>query len=427
MNKLDSILANLKPHLTTNKALIVSVSGGVDSMSLLHFLYQNKLNIVVVHFNHLTRPETVKEAELVQSFCEIRKIPFYSFELSVPQSNFHHQAHRLRAYYLESVAKQRKTPFIVTAHHLNDLFETMLISQTRGGHLLSYAGMQVTRKKGNFIYLKPCLYLNKQQLMTYAKENAVPFLDDYSNESHAYLRNRYRHSVIPFFYQENDNLNEQIINYHTQVTKAHNFIRDCTLKLIDNKTELSLVTFKQQAEAVQEDMLACLFEMHQLTFNYRTILQIKKMILTKKPNNRFQITPNLDFIKAYDRLYIGKETKPKQTPFTLSEGANRINNMAIFTLLSKSPANSSEFSKLCYNELAFPLILRRRENGDRVTFKFGTKKLKDLLIDLKIPLSLRDGLWVLVDQNNQVLWIPHIYLNETLGDKNTLYLHVSEV
>ena len=100
--------------------------------------------------------------------------------------------------------------------------------------------------------------------------------------------------------------------------------------------------------------------------------------------------------------------------------------MAIFTFFHKSVDNPAELIKLCYNELAFPLWLRHREDGDVLSYNYGHKKLKKLLIDKKIPMEERESLWVLTDNNHQVLWVENHYLNQELGNKNTLYFQLKK-
>ncbi|MDO7983559.1 MAG: ATP-binding protein [Pigeon pea little leaf phytoplasma] len=99
---------------------VISVSGGVDSMTLLDYLYSRKFQIIVVHFNHLKRERSYKDKVLVNEYCQLRKIPFYYFELSLENKNFQNQASLTRKLYLQKIAVQYKTRYIVTAHHLNE-------------------------------------------------------------------------------------------------------------------------------------------------------------------------------------------------------------------------------------------------------------------------------------------------------------------
>ena len=216
---------------------IVSVSGGADSMMLLSLLMQTDYQIEVVHFNHMKREQSKIEADLVKTFCEKNNIPFHYYLIKVSEGNFHHQAHHLRSHYLKEAAKVAKASYIFTAHHLDDLFENVLMKLTRGSNLLGYAGMQLFHTSKSLTYVKPLLYTSKQEILDFVKTNQIPYLDDQSNEENNYLRNRYRHAIVPIMKQENSNLLNQIAQYNTQVTKAFKYIRKTTLEHLNDKLE----------------------------------------------------------------------------------------------------------------------------------------------------------------------------------------------
>jgi tRNA(Ile)-lysidine synthetase-like protein len=425
MLNITSLFKNeLKLNIKT--PLIVSVSGGMDSMALLHLLKDSSFKIVVVHFNHLKRDESVIEKDLVESYCKEHKIPFHYYTVNVDEGNFHNQAHHLRNHYLIEVSKMYKSPYILTAHHQDDLLENILIKLTRGSNLLGYAGMQMVYKTSKEIFIKPLLYNSRSEIEAYVKENKIPYLDDSSNEENYYLRNRYRHAVIPIMKQENEQLLDQVKQFHHQISKAFHFIRNQTKKLI-NENHIPLDVFLEQDEAIQDDMIAFLLEKYKIVFTYETIRKINKMLSSTKPNQTYKLSNDCHLIKSYNLVYVESIATKKQDHYILKDGANRIENMAIFTLLNNSNTNTENFNKLCYNKLAFPLILRHRLDGDNLSFTYGHKKLKKLLIDLKVPMKKRDGLWVLVDKNKTILWVQDYYTNQTLGNAKELYINYEEV
>ncbi|MBE0700552.1 MAG: tRNA lysidine(34) synthetase TilS, partial [Acholeplasmataceae bacterium] len=108
----------------------------------------------------------------------------------------------------------------------------------------------------------------------------------------------------------------------------------------------------------------------------------------------------------------------------LKEGETKFENVSIFTFFDDSSLKPAEFTKLCYNKLAFPLWVRHREDGDLLSYSYGHKKLKKLLIDLKVPTEKRKRLWVVVDNDDNILWIPGYYVNQTLGIENDLYFQL---
>ncbi|MCR3906160.1 MAG: tRNA lysidine(34) synthetase TilS [Tenericutes bacterium] len=413
--------------INTKLPLVVSVSGGIDSMALLTILVDSPYKIVVVHFNHLKREESVIEKDLVEAYCKNKEIPFHYYTIEATEGNFHHHAHHLRKHYLVEVAKMYKTPYILTAHHLDDLFENILIKLTRGSNLLGYAGMQMVHQDGKYIYVKPFLYTSRHEINKYVIENKVKYLDDASNEDNYYLRNRYRHAVVPIMKQENEQLLEQIKQYNQQVSTAFYFIRKTTKSLISDKMMINLDEFKLWDPAIQDDSIAYLIEHHKLALSYEIINKIKDMLLSSHPNQNYTLSNDFAFVKTYSEASIKQLSKVKPLKTEVKEGDNKLGSVAIFTFLNKTDVNTTDFTKLCYNKLAFPLWIRRRKDGDTLTYDYGHKKLKKLFIDLKVPLEKRNRLWVLTDNEDNILWVQNYYINETLGDKNCFFIKLKEV
>ncbi len=426
MNRIIPLIKN-ELKIEPKSTLILSVSGGGDSMVLLSILTNGPYNIVVVHFNHLKRDESVIEKDLVRNYCQTHEIPFHYYTISVNSGNFHHQAHKMRIYYLSEVANLYKTSYILTAHHLDDLFENILIKLTRGSNLLGYAGMQLMHSDGKYTYVKPLLYTSKEDIISFATKNNISYLDDSSNEENYYLRNRYRHAIVPIMKQENENLLDQIKQYNQQVTHAFNFIRKTTKSLFKDDMIINVEQYKSYDEAIQDDIIAYFIESEHLTLSNDIIQKIKKLLLSKKPNQVFKLSKDHSFVKAYNEAYIKTLSLIKPVRIKLQEGENNLLNMAIFTFFHNSDAITEEFSKLCYNKLAFPLWIRHREDGDLLAFEYGHKKLKKLLIDLKIPNEERKKLWVLTDNDDHILWVQNYYTNQTLGESKVLFFQLKGV
>ncbi|MBN2300765.1 MAG: tRNA lysidine(34) synthetase TilS [Acholeplasmataceae bacterium] len=426
---MNKVITLLKTELKINQksTLILSVSGGVDSMVLLTMLTNSPYRIVVVHFNHLKRNESIIEKDLVEKYCKTHEIPFHYYTISIKAGNFHHQAHQMRNHYLNEVAHLYKTPYILTAHHADDLFENVLIKLTRGSNLLGYAGMQLMHSTDGLTYIKPLLYTSKEEIYTFAEKNNVQYLVDSSNEENFYLRNRYRHAVVPIMKQENANLLEQITQYNKQITHAFDYIRNTTKSLIKKDMIIPVDKYKLYDEAIQDDVIAYLIESEHLTLSYEIIQKIKKILLSNKPNQIYKLSKNHSFIKAYHEAYIKTLSLIKPVKIKIKEGENDLLNVAIFTFFQKTDVNTEDFIKLCYNKLAFPLWIRHREDGDLLAYEYGHKKLKKLLIDLKIPNEKRKNLWVLTDNDNRILWVENYYVNQTLGDSNTIYFKLKGV
>ena len=421
---LKQTLANC--GVTKKDLLILSVSGGVDSMSMLDFFIRQNYTIEVVHFNHQKREQSAKEAELVEHYCATYDVPYHYYTIDVDQGNFHHQAHILRMQYLHDVAKVTQAKYILTAHHMDDLLESVLIKLTRGSNLLGHAGMQPCHHDKGITFVKPLLYVTKDELLAYAKTNDVPYMEDESNVNDEYLRNRYRHAIVPIMKQENEDLLEQVKQFHLQVSSAFKFIRKTTVSFLKNQTVIDIPKYITLDDAIQDDVLAYLLESKHIQVSYEKIRTLKEILHKKAPNKTYKIDANHYFVRHYDHAEIQLLLPVDDVLIKVKDGQTDLPNMANFTFLANSPAKTEEMIKLCYNKLAFPLWLRYRKDGDMLAYTYGHKKLKKLLIDKKVPMLTRNKLWILSDNDGQILWVQNHYINETLGKKQCVYFKLKE-
>ena len=139
-----------------------------------------------------------------------------------------------------------------------------------------------------------------------------------------------------------------------------------------------------------------------------------RQLTGEKPNVSISLSKDYVMVRSYDIVKVISKTKERS--FFNDCLTIYHNNDAI-------PNNSIE---LCYNELDFPLIVRNREKGDLLSFTFGHKKLKVFLIEKKVPLHERSNLKIVVDQKGRILWIPGLYINQTLGNTHKIYLSMKE-
>lgn len=172
---------------------IVAVSGGVDSIVLLHQLVASKeARLIVAHVDHGMRQESRGEALFVEQLAGAYGVPFESTTLSLGTGASEEAARVARWSYLRAVSKTYGADRIVTAHHADDVVETMIINMTRGTGWRGIASLRETDE-----IKRPLLSIRKQQLIDYAHENQLAWREDASNRSDAYLRNRIRHAIMP--------------------------------------------------------------------------------------------------------------------------------------------------------------------------------------------------------------------------------------
>ncbi len=405
---------DLSLSLTKSHTYILSVSGGVDSMTLFHYLHVNGYKFIAVHFDHQKRESSKLDGELIESLCCEKQIPYHYIKLFIKSGNFQDSARQERYRFLQEIADQYQTPYILTAHHADDQIETIMMKLIRGSNLLGYSGMQPETKMGNYIYLKPLLGYSKEDLYTYARLNNIQFIEDSSNRDDDYLRNRIRHHVTPLLKKENDVL-KHFNHFSIQSHLASTFIRSETKKFLNNHLSFESSKFFLLDLAIQYDILSYLLESYGVARSFEKLEEIIKQLRSPKPNIVVRLSKGYELVKSYGLVKIEK-----------CEETNLSNLDSLLTIYHNNETFPNNSIELCYNELDFPLKVRYREKGDTLAFSYGHKKLKVFLIEKKIPLKVRSTLKIIVDQKNQIVWIPGFYINQTLGSEHTIYLSLKE-
>ncbi|RAM57735.1 hypothetical protein DH96_01360 [Candidatus Phytoplasma oryzae] len=413
----------LSLNLDKRKEYVISVSGGVDSMVLLDVLYHKKYKLIVVHFNHLVRPNSFQDKNIIQEYCRNKNIIFHYFELNIRGKNFHHQARILRLEKLKKIASKYKTKYLITAHHLDDLSETIFLKILRGSSLLGYSGMKNFCFYNDFILLKPFLYIKKKKIIEYAEKNKIYFLEDYTNKQNIYLRNQLRNQIIPFFKQKYNFL-KNIKKFHFQIDEVSNFIRNQTflfLKEQNIENILSLKKFYHLDIVVQKDIIIYLLEQKKINKNFFLINSIIKGLNNiKKAFIIWKLDQKNILVKQYDHFCIKNQNLEKYENQILKEKKPLLHCSKKKMLISFC----SIIQKIYYDENNFfpPFFLRKRKSGDILKFSFGTQKLKNFFINKKVILPQRDNIWLVLDQKKNIIWIPKFYVNHMLGNEYFCYL-----
>lgn len=419
---LKTVLKLLAPY--KNEKLIMSVSSGVDSMVLLDFLYTHGFHIVVVHFNHQKRATSISEAEYLELYCKERLLTFEYICLNIEDSNFQEAARLLRFKHLEMVADRYNTPYIVTAHHLNDLAETILMKLSRGSNLYGYSGFQFTVKRGNYLYLKPLIQVKKSMLYDYAKTHTITFFEDSSNQENTYTRNRFRHDILDQLIKENPQFLEKSLQYSIQLYEAFSFIRENAKEYLDtHKNTILLSSFLKLNIALKKDIIALWMENHNIPFNQKKMDAILDFLNDSGPNQSYPLSQSLVMKKKYQKVYIEKPHTTKSFKQELDlEAFNVFENMGYVTFLNSSSNISDYDINICYNKMTLPLWARHRKPGDFIEFDYGHKKLKDFYIDRKIPLDQRNKDIVITDNEGRILAVLGRYYNHSSDLTETIKL-----
>lgn len=410
-----------------DKKIVIGVSSGVDSMVLFDLL--KKHNIIVAHINHNIRPESEYEQTYLRDYCLQCNVPFETITLEYSESereeNFQLIARNKRYEFYKRVIDKYDADLLALAHHGDDLVETILMSMTRGTSLRGLIGFGEESQFGSVMLIRPLIKHSKEELIDYAEQHEIIYFEDASNKSDKYTRNRYRNEILPFLQKETKNIHQKYLNMSEDLTDIHSYL----MIAVDNyiNSDRSVSEFQTLHKAVQKEIVATLLKRQSISFNCNLINEIVNILTSDEPNSEIHLPNNLIVLREYDKFTIQIAQSNTSYDIEISDfGTYVLPNGDEVSITEKKSDFHTHSYKLCYNDLVFPIRVRNRQNGDKMKLPFGTKKLKSLFIDLKIPLKKRDLIPIILHQDD-IVWIPgikkrniegskHIFINYQKGD-----------
>lgn len=413
-------VAYLNSLLKNNDTLVIGLSGGPDSMCLLDLLLKlnKKLNIICAHINHNIRKESAKELEFVVKYCKEHnvKIEATTFEKKGVREEYNEQELREKRYtYFETIIKKYNAKYLFTAHHGDDLVETILMRLTRGSNLKGYCGFSVETQKEKYTIVRPLIYTTKEAIEEYNKEYKVPFVTDKSNFSDKYTRNRYREHILPFLKKENKNVHTKYLKFSRELTKYFKYVNHLIKEELNKRYQkgiLDITDFEELDELFQtkiiEEVLNDNYKKNLYLVNDKHINFILNIIMNPRPNIDFNLPDRLHITKSYNKLKFMRNKNKKDGYLIKIEDVTELPNGHKIEFLTKTEKTSNYFIRLNSEEIHLPLYVRTRENGDKMTIKNmqSAKKIKDIFIDLKLEKENRDTQPIVVDSVGNIIWLP---------------------
>ncbi len=291
--------ANLEKKTLKNRSktflrIIVCVSGGSDSVALLHLLHKLSkllfLELHILHFNHQLRPESDQEQRFVKTLAENLQIPFYSKknnDFFKGQSGFQELAREWRIFESHNLLESLRGDYIATAHHAEDQIETLLLKLLRGVHISKLQGMSW----GSDSFIRPLLNFRKSELQDYLKRNNLNWIEDSSNKSATYLRNRVRLELIPLLEElTREGLQSRILDLIDQSKTLRDWLNSNYNEWNKNKDKkieipneiLYLSELKKVDKILQQEILhKFICENTGQTLSYQKLKKIFDLIYTK--------------------------------------------------------------------------------------------------------------------------------------------------
>ena len=453
-NSVDLSIKSLSDILQPGRRILVAVSGGPDSLALLHALYSHKLSlnieaVAVAHYDHGLRPESASEAEFVEEYCRTLNIPCFAGRSpkgslsTAGQGSLQNSAREARYAFIDKAADNYRADLIATGHHRDDQIETILINILRGTGIDGLRGIPFQRGR----YIRPFLNVSRLEIESYcAKHGLEPRRDLSNNDPSHYLRNKIRLDLLPMLTSD----------YHpgagdALLRLAENAAIDCEYLDIQTETALNSCLAGRRARALDIDITKLLS--HHASLRRRVLRlavsnargsrdglseeHVRKVLAFCEdaglpgsisiPNPLIRVTrrgsiltvecPETFQTAVYSVLL---QDIPENRAFDLPNGWQvivRPNDDAIPYRTRPSIHDDKFLAVIDANTVDISSIhIRPWRPGDKIDpIGMGgkTKKIQDIFVDAKLPAKLR-ATWPMVAGDQGVIWIPGIALSERM-------------
>ena len=409
MNKSLDYLKNLN----INDYVILGLSGGPDSMALLDLLIKCKIKVICAHVNHNIRKESLEEYQFLEKYLKEKDIIFEGKTLEKGKHSEGYYRKKRYDFYKE-LADKYNTRYIMTAHHGDDLIETVLMRISRGTNLKGYAGFKKNYDEKKYNFIKPLIYVSKDEILKYVDENSIPYFIDETNKSNEYTRNRFRNNILPKLKEENNRINESFLKYSEELFEASDYIISLAKKELDNNYNgkyIDLIKFNKLDNIIKKyELNLIMSDLYQDDIDKVNNLHIDSILKKIDDNTNFELSLplNIKCVREYNKLSF--ITKIDNEPFNIKFDKETKYKNWVIKEVKESDDNSNYITRLSFDDIKLPLYIRSKLDGDKMEVKNlnGYKKIKSIFIDEKIDPSKRNEVPILVDSDGKILWIPGI-------------------
>ncbi len=418
----------LKESITDNSKVIIACSGGPDSMCLLNLLIKlrNKKNLelIVAHVNHKLRSASDDEAKMVEEYAKKNNVTFELQELDYQNAKFSEDdAHRKRYKFFKTLIKKYKANYLITAHHGDDLIETILMRIARGSNLNGYIGIKRITQNEDYVTLRPLLSTTKDEIIKYNESENIPYVIDESNDSLKYTRNRYRKNVLPFLKNEDEYIHLKYLKFSEELEEYDNFVNNYIKEkefIVDNQIVINKII--NESVFIKRKTIELIVKSIQSNdyFNISDNQMNELLKLIYNSNKSIDLNNNYIGINEYGYLKIIKKPNKEYQEIILDKDLEFLGFNFYYNCDNGNSSNNCIY--LNSSEVTLPLKLRTRCNGDKMqVLNLGTKKINDIFIDNKINKELRSNYPILVDAKNNIIWLPSLKKSQFCKDKSEKY------
>ena len=425
------MLEQFQNHINQNfdfladKKLLIAVSGGLDSMVLLHLFQQLNFDIATAHCNFQLRGiESFDDQNFVQKYASANNIPIFinqfdtenfakDFKLSVQVA-----ARNLRYDWFNEVLEEQNFDYILTAHHADDNLETFIINLSRGTGLEGLIGIPAINNK----IIRPLLVFSRQEIEVYANANQMTWREDSSNASEKYLRNKIRHDIIP-------KLKELNPNFLNAFQKTQGYLQE-SVAMVDDAANM---IYQQVATEIDDEIHFDLTKLKTLAnFNSYLYLWLKDYGFTAwsdirdlvdSQSGKIIYSNNYQLLKNRNQLILSSIIENNNEVYFIEKNQLEVKVPIKLTLNIVDAICESDSDTIFVDEnlLKYPLVIRKWKSGD-VFYPLGmngsSKKVSKYFKDGKLSAIEKNKTWLLADKN-KIIWIINHRADERFKVTNT--------
>ena len=389
LNKLTSFIREYD-MVQPGDTLVCAVSGGADSVALLFAMYllKDKLGIALeaAHFNHHLRgEESHRDEAFVRKLCDQYDVPLHvgSAQVTAGEKGLEAAARDARYAFLRTIPGK-----IVTAHTADDNAETVLLHLIRGTGLKGLGG--ITPVTGKVI--RPMLGITRGEVEDFLNEWCVSHIEDSSNGSDAFLRNRVRHHVMPLLKAENPRLAENLSKMALRLRQDE--------ILLSSQANFETLPTVESLKTMHPALRSRVLERFLKESGVREpedahIALAEDLVFSANPSARASFPGGITITRQYDTLAVLERGDPWQETVLPRSGQVRFGDFLVTCIPAEEIVNTPDIFTVVPRG---QMTLRSRKAGDSIRLPGGSKSLKKLFIDRKIPAAFRDHVPVLCDE-----------------------------
>ena len=393
-----------------------------------HISYERGFSIGVAHYNHELRgEESDRDETFVMDICEAHGLPFYSGRGDVKSYakknglSIEEAARDMRYDFFFATAANTGAERIATAHTADDNAETMLINLIRGAGVNGMSGIPPVRDA----VIRPLLRISREEVMSFVMQRGISFVEDSSNDTDIYTRNKIRHSIIPVIREINPRFNEaaaaaaELFRADEEFVAdiADLFILECCIGLTTDAADLATLPFSVSSRVIRK--------LYNAPLSLKHVKSVLALCVSESPSASVSL-PGMTVYREYDRLIFGADTTDDDEEFApvfLADGETAIIlglgikiscKSAVFddTIIGSASGSSAGSGKSIINtsftsfvfksdDICGKIAVRPRREGDSIKLlgQSGTKSLKKLFIELRVPARKRALVPVIADDD----------------------------